>query len=263
VLSYRDGIWSHDPVPSADSSLTAVTATDPRHALAVGSRGTILSYGYGLQPPEALETPSNPRCFPETGQCVDGRFRQFWESNGGLAVFGFPTTEARYEINRDMGHIYLTQWFERTRFEYHPKHAAPYDVLLGRLGDERLRQLEIDWRREPQADAPRTGCLWFEQTRHTVCDQTPDGGFKRYWEAHGLRDPLLSHFGRSLALFGLPLTEPRMETNSSGDTVLTQWFERARLEWHPDNPDQFKVLQGLLGNEVQPASLPRPMEQER
>ena len=23
------------------------------------------------------------RCFPETGQCIDGRFRQFWEVNGG------------------------------------------------------------------------------------------------------------------------------------------------------------------------------------
>lgn len=38
-----------------------------------------------------------------------------------------------------------------------------------------------------------------------------------------------------------------METNASGDTVLTQWFERARFEWHPNNPDQFKVLLGLLG----------------
>jgi Tol biopolymer transport system component len=32
--------------------------------------------------------------------------------------------------------------------------------------------------------------------------------------------------------------------------VLTQWFERARFEWHPGKPDQFKVLLGLLGNEL-------------
>jgi hypothetical protein len=32
------------------------------------------------------------------------------------------------------GRMYLTQWFERARFEYHPENAAPYDVLLGRLG---------------------------------------------------------------------------------------------------------------------------------
>ncbi len=41
-----------------------------------------------------------------------------------------------------------------------------------------------------------------------------------------------------------------METNSSGANVLTQWFERARLEWHPTNPEPYKVLLGLLGNEA-------------
>jgi murein DD-endopeptidase MepM/ murein hydrolase activator NlpD len=30
----------------------------------------------------------------------------------------------------------LTQWFERARFEYHPRNAPPFDVLLGRLGAE-------------------------------------------------------------------------------------------------------------------------------
>jgi hypothetical protein len=40
----------------------------------------------------------------------------------------------------------------------------------------------------------------------------------------------------ALALFGYPITEPAMETNSSGDTVLTQWFERARFECHPTIP---------------------------
>jgi len=32
--------------------------------------------------------------------------------------------------------------------------------------------------------------------------------------------------------------------------VLTQWFERARLEKHPNKPDQYKVLLGLLATEV-------------
>ncbi|MGQ9925421.1 MAG: hypothetical protein ACUVS4_00995 [Chloroflexaceae bacterium] len=29
------------------------------------------------------------RCFPETGYCVSGRILDYWERNGGLAVFGF------------------------------------------------------------------------------------------------------------------------------------------------------------------------------
>src|SRR3712207_7108490 len=63
-------------------------------------------------------------------------------------------------------------------------------------------------------------------------------GFRAYWETHGLKVAGLDRYQRSLALFGLPLTEPKMERNSSGDTVLTQWFERARFEWHPNNPDR-------------------------
>src|SRR3712207_72575 len=58
------------------------------------------------------------RCFPQTGQCISGRFRQFWEQNGGLPVFGYPITPARNETNPDNGQSYLTQWFERNRFEF-------------------------------------------------------------------------------------------------------------------------------------------------
>ena len=61
-------------------------------------------------------------------------------------------------------------------------------------------------------------------------------------------DPGISE-RESLALWGLPLTEPAMETNQAGDTVLTQWFERARFEYHPDRPPEYRVLLGLLGRE--------------
>ena len=40
------------------------------------------------------------------------------------------------------------------------------------------------------------------------------------------------------------------ETNQNGDRVLTQWFERARLEYHPENPAAHRVLLGRLGAEV-------------
>ena len=192
------------------------------------------------------------RCFPETNQCTTGRFGQYWEQNGGLPVFGFPITGATNELNRDTGQTYLTQWFERNRFEAHPENQAPYDVLLGRLGDDRLRQLGRDWQAEPRESGPQANCRWFAQTGHNVCNQGGALGFRAYWESHGLEfdGRRGTSEDEALALFGLPLTEPRMETNASGDNVLTQWFERARFEWHPGNPDQFKVLLGLLGAEV-------------
>ena len=45
------------------------------------------------------------------------------------------------------------------------------------------------------------------------------------------------------------ISEPTMETNSSGDPMLTQWFERAGLEDHGARGI-------LLGNEVRGGSMP-------
>jgi len=184
------------------------------------------------------------RFFAETGYNVDGRFLQFWERQGGLPVFGLPISAQRQE--RSSEGVFAVQWFERERFEAHPENSPPYDVLLGRLGDEALRQAGRDWQTLPPG-APTDGCRFFAATRHRLCEP-----FLGYWERNGLEfdgQPGTS-YAESLALFGLPLTEPTMETNSSGATVLTQWFERARFEYHPDNPEPYQVLLGRLGAEV-------------
>ncbi|CAA9295540.1 MAG: hypothetical protein AVDCRST_MAG93-4225 [uncultured Chloroflexia bacterium] len=193
-----------------------------------------------ILPTREAAAQSRERCFAQTKTCVKGRFLEYWEQNGGLAVFGYPITDQKGNA----------QYFERARFERHPENPAPYDVLLGRLSDERFRQQGLEWAELPRDDAPRADCLWFEQTRRNVCDQVNGIGFLTYWRTHGLQDPKLNAYGRSLALFGLPITSARPETNSSGEKVITQWFERARFEWHPGKPDQFKVLLGLMGREV-------------
>ncbi|HEU4324216.1 MAG TPA: hypothetical protein VFS21_13780, partial [Roseiflexaceae bacterium] len=195
-------------------------------------------------------------CFPETGQCLEGRFRQFWEQNGGLPVFGYPITPARDEASPDDGKTYQTQWLERARFEYHPENRAPYDVLLGRLGRDALANRGVDWQTLPkQSDAP-SGCRLFPETGHSLCDQLPSlssgglplqVGFLSYWSARGLADPRLDRFGRSLALFGAPISDPQIEVNSSGRTVVAQYLERARLELPVDGRG---VLQGRLGADL-------------
>lgn len=195
-------------------------------------------------------------CFKETGQCLTDRFRMYWEQNGGLAIFGFPITPAQNERNRDTGQMYLTQWFERARFELHPENVAPYDVLLGRLGEDRLIQQSNAWLTQGDLGVDTGACLSFQQTKRFVCDRGPGGtfragvGFKTYWLTHGLTDPRLDAYGRSLALFGLPLTDAFETTNANGDNVLAQIFERARFEYHEGNPDPYKVLLGLLGTEL-------------
>ncbi len=180
--------------------------------------------------------------FPETQHTLRGEFRRFWEQNGGLPVFGFPITEEFTETSAEG--TFAVQYFERNRFEYHPEKSPPYNVLLGRLSDTQLRQQGRDWFTFPKGQ-PTEGCQFFPETGHAVCEP-----FLSYWKRNGLRDPQLAPDGRSLALFGLPLSEPALEVNSSGQNVLTQWFERARFEHHPDKPAEYQVLLGLLGNET-------------
>ena len=193
--------------------------------------------------------------FAETQHTLSHEFKLFWEQHGGLPIFGYPLSEEFSERNVDLDRVFTTQYLERERFEFHPENAAPYRVLLGRLGDELLKRQGRDWRLEDdRADPfPNTSCRQFDVggEQRQVC-----GPFLQYWETHGLKidaNPGTS-YQESLALFGLPLTGVRMETNTSGDTVLTQWFERARFEWHPGNPAVFKVLLGRLGDEIVRAS---------
>jgi hypothetical protein len=190
---------------------------------------------------------AQPRiCFGEVPDCIEGRFAEYWRQHGGLPVFGFPLNTAREELVE--GKRYLVQLFERNRFELHPENGRPYDVLLGRLGDERLRQQGRDWQTLPKAaGAPGEGCFFSQATGHATC-----GEFFSYFRAHGLEFDGRRGFSEaeSIALFGLPISKAQQEIGGDGKTYLTQWFERARLEYHPENRDPYRVLLGRLGAEV-------------
>lgn len=188
------------------------------------------------------------QCFATTNYCITGRFQQFWEQNGGLPIFGYPITAARSEINPDDGQTYLTQWFERARFELHTENAPPYDVLLGRLGVVPAAAQDPPAYRQGES-GPQQGCIWFPQTGFNVCDDRK-ASFATYWQTHGIQDPTLTPYERSLALFGLPLS--RRIPAGPGDLNSVQYFERARFEWHAGNLDPYKVELGLLGREAQP-----------
>jgi len=183
------------------------------------------------------------RCFSETGYCIDGRIREYWEQNGGLLVFGLPIG-AQEAVSVD-GRAFIAQRFERNRLELHPENARPYDVLLGRLGADRLSQQGIDWTTYPSQGAA-ADCQYFSQTKQSVC-----GLFLRAYRQNGLQmdgDAAVSA-AENLALFGLPLSNVYVETLSNGQRYQVQWFERARFEYHPENQAPYDVLFGLLGNE--------------
>lgn len=187
----------------------------------------------------------NCRSFDEVEDVLCDEFLDFWDENGGLPVFGFPLTEAFEEENPDTGDTYLVQYFERQRFELHPENAGTvYNVLLGRLGEQVLEMTGRDW-------------MTFEKMDPSSPNYMPVTGFAvapefwGYWSSHGLEygDTGFS-FRESLLLFGYPISAPAMETNADGDTVLTQWFERAVFEYHPDNDEANQVLLRRVGAEV-------------
>ena len=189
----------------------------------------------------------NERCFPETGVCISGRMREFWEQNGGLAVFGLPLAPQQQETLE--GQALQAQWFERARLELHPENARPYDVLLGRLGVDRLAQQGRNWFTFPKSEA-QTDCRFFPETGHNVC-----GAILAAWRASGLEfdGKRGKSEAESLALFGLPLSDAQTET-IEGQDYSVQWFERARFELHPENQPPYDVLLGRLGAEVRSGS---------
>jgi hypothetical protein len=176
--------------------------------------------------------------FPETGHTLSGRFAHYWEINGGLAVFGYPLTDELSENGMTV------QYFERQRFEYHPELAGTeYVIQLGLTGveDAQRRGIANSAPFQPlPAGAQSDGYTeFFPETGHRL-----GGGFKAYWHAHGLGlgDPGTSD-RESLALFGYPISE---EFTDPATGLTVQYFERARFEYHPNNPEPYKILLGRL-----------------
>jgi enterochelin esterase-like enzyme len=83
----------------------------------------------------------------------------------------------------------------------------------------------------PQNNKPNAD--YYQETGHYIAEP-----FRSYWQAHG-----------GLSVFGFPITEAFDEINTEdGQVYQTQYFERARFEYHPENTDPAnQVLLGLLG----------------
>ncbi len=232
--------------PAASSSLTSMIQGNTR--MVVGGAAALLGLilvclaaalllpKAGGTPGAATPTPVGAACFQPSNACIQGRIRQVWDSDGGLAVFGKPLAPAR-----QVGTIQV-QDFERFRFEIHSDNKPPYDILFANLGAERFHATGGKDAPAAKSDAP--GCKWFEDVQHNVC-----GDFLTFWTTHGRT---LGAGGNpeaaSLALFGPPLNEAT-KTTVNGKPITVQWFQKARFELHEDAPPEFRVQLGLIGVE--------------
>jgi hypothetical protein len=163
------------------------------------------------------------RFFPETGHTLGGNFRDFFETHGSLDAFGFPRTEPVMEGG------FLVQYFQRARMEWHPDVSQVELTLLGSMLTQGRTFATVP------ATASTQDLQYFPQTGHTV-----HHAFLQYFNARG-----------GLDLFGYPISEETVE-----DGFRVQYFQRARLEWHPELPPAYSVSLTLLGDQYITKNLP-------
>ena len=231
---------SHTAQNAGTDTITAYADLNGDGTLNSGEPTASATVTWNAAPPNnsaalAAAQPATPQAgctyFAETQHNMCGDFQSYWNTYGGLAIFGFPITEPFQENG------VTTQYFERARFESHPgTDAAHFNVLLGLLGDEVTAGRQAEAPFVATTANPSADCTFYAATGHNLC-----GGFQAYWNKYG-----------GLAVYGYPISEEFQEKNlDTGQTYTVQYFERGRFEWHPGEwPERFDVELGRLGSQV-------------
>jgi hypothetical protein len=132
-------------------------------------------------------------------------------------------------------------WFQAAMAQPHvadftPTHTpreAAARVALARAKQTAYRQAATDSQSAVDANQlPYVPIVYFPDTGHHLSNRA---GFLDFWRANG-----------QVLIFGYPITEEFIE-----DGRLVQYFERARLEYHPEVQDPSEQVQlGLIGREL-------------
>ena len=105
-----------------------------------GLRVQLSPLGYYMYSPgQPLPLPKNfPPCqrFPETGMQVCYAFLDFFIEQGGVEQFGYPISDFELKDAR------IVQYFQNTRFEWHPEMPPGQRVVLSNLGKRYFQQYE-------------------------------------------------------------------------------------------------------------------------
>ncbi len=215
VIPTLAALWLASPQASMLYASTHAPSTAHRTDSATSSAETGGNSPRNTEYHEAIAPYTLPEVntiyFSETQHHLSNRsgFLDFWRANGQGYLFGFPITEEFVENGR------VVQYFEKVRFEHHPEMAGTrWEVQVGLLGRE-VQQEGDGWQPIPD---PQNGVLYFPETQHTI-----QGEFFTYWQRRG-----------GVQIFGYPISEQMQE---NGYTV--QYFERAKLEYHPEDMDPF------------------------
>ena len=95
-----------------------------------------------------------------------------------------------------------------------------------------------DGRAQTSAGPPAQECF-------AATGQCIGGGFLDRWRATG-----------GTAINGLPLSGEFRQKLEDGNEYTVQYFERVRMEYHPENPAPYDILLGQFGRAIHPADPP-------
>lgn len=211
---------------------------------------------WGLIPPTISHAQVDPLCIEKPLSCIGEPFKDIWLKNNGPENFGLPVGPMRSQMINNEQHI--SQEFERTRMDFFPTREAPNNLILARVGAEWL-----DANISQLMPLPVVHYNLF-QPGWATCEkfsaESPDvcGPFLKYYLENGIHIDELPyvHPAERKTRFGLPLT-PAMTMVQNNETRIVQVFERARLEWYPDDQFNKPVKIGTVVNEMITAGQPR------
>ncbi len=180
--------------------------------------------------PSLPTNPVNPPTAPlkgasyvkSTGHYIRAPILDFYNKNTGLKIFGLPLTEVSSFAGQRV------QFFER----------AELKITANGIIEAPLGSILTQGRSFPtvHAFAPTLTKMYFSDTKHSL-----SGDFLKFWQSH-----------HGAQLFGLPISEPLREKNGDGTgrVYLVQYFQNARLEYHPELAGTSnEVMLGLLGRQ--------------
>jgi hypothetical protein len=132
------------PPVQATPTAAAIIAPSPSAPAASPASLASAALRQAFQPVPSVANTSDKVFYSQTGHTLGGIFKTYWEQHGGLAQFGYPITEEYPEVSLTDGKTYITQYFERARFENHPENkGTQYEVLQGLLGREMIKLLGV------------------------------------------------------------------------------------------------------------------------
>lgn len=197
-------------------------------ALRMGSERTLLLVAGESGPYWQWLTPATPQSPPPeesaaavyvavTGHTIREPFLSFFNANGGVGRFGFPRTDTISEDGKTV------QYFQRSRLEI----AADGE-------GERVVQSPLG--RALRAGGDLSAIDAQASSSDSQAQYAVDQVFASFYAGNNGREA-----------FGIPLAPAAEEVQVNGVTLFTQYFEFARLEYHPGA--ESPVLLGLIGDE--------------